>query len=76
MDSHSSWVDILGIFDRLEKFSFFAKLGRLKVRGDDFSIVISIGKTHGKSWFLESILTLKRPNFAKNENFYNREKIP
>ena len=33
-------------------------------------------KIHRKSSILASILTLRRPNFAKNENFYNREKMP
>ena len=38
-DSYSSWMIFDGIFDRFEKFSFWAKIGRLKVRGADFPIV-------------------------------------
>ena len=51
-------------------------LGRLKVGKDDFPIIISIDKVHGKPWFLASILTLRRPKITKNENFQNRSKNP
>ena len=72
--SGSSSKVLKGFFDRFEKFSFSVILGRLKVEIDDFPIINSIGKTHGKPCFLASILTLRRPKITKNENFQNRSK--
>ena len=42
LDSYSSWTEINEGFDRLKKYSFSAKLGRLKVGVADFPIVISM----------------------------------
>ena len=74
--SDSSSKVIKEVFDRSKKFSFSVILGRAKVGRDDFPIIISIGKTHGKPWFLDSILTLRRPKIMENENFSNRLKNP
>ena len=74
--SGSSSKVLKGFFDRFEKFSFSVILGRLKVEIDDFPIINSIGKTHGKPCFLASILTMRRPKITGNENFPNRSKNP
>ena len=53
-DSYSSWMIFDGIFGRFENFSFWAKIGRLKVRGADFPIVNPMENYKGfqsKSWF-------------------------
>ena len=42
LDSYRSWAEINEGFDRLKKYSFSAKLGRLKVGVADFPIVISM----------------------------------
>ena len=47
LDSYRSWAEINVVFDRFENFSFSTKLGRLKVRGTDFPIVISMGNYKG-----------------------------
>ena len=39
LDSYSSWMIFDGTFDRFGKFSFWAKICRLKVGGADFPIV-------------------------------------
>ena len=67
------------IFDRFEKFSFFAKIGRSKVKKvmkSRISLYKLQWETIRKSWDFGTFFTSDRPNITKNEIFSNRSKIP
>ena len=79
LDSYSSWVDIVGFFDRFEFFSFLAMLRRSEVKKVVKSRFFLYKLQWGiirKSWDFGTFLTSDRPIIAKNENFSNRSKIP
>ena len=68
-----------GSFDRIEKFSFSAEIGRSEVKKVGKSM-ISLYKlqweTIRKSGILATFSTSERPIFTKNETFSNRSKNP
>ena len=75
----TSCMYLSGIFDRFEKFSFFAMLGRSevkKVMKSRFSLYKLQWGTIRKSWDFGTFLTSDGSIVAKNEKFPNRSKIP